>query len=87
MRPDDVQDDPVLAALHDLGGWDVDTRRAHRLRSRCRAALAAEKRGSAAPAKGDSARWTDFMGPALLAAWCAIYVVEIVRHAAAVYGL
>jgi hypothetical protein len=87
MRPDDVQDDPVLAALHDLGAWDVDERRAHRLRVRCRAALAGEKRGAAAPASADSARWTDFTGPALPAVWCAIYVVEIVRHEAAIYGL
>jgi hypothetical protein len=85
MTSDDVQDDPVLAALSQLPTQDVDRRRAHRLQVRCRAALAARKRAADEAATVDSARWR-FTGPALLVAWCAIYVIEIVRHAAAVYG-
>ena len=51
------------------------------------AALDAGKRAADGAATVDSARWRLTAGPALLAAWCLIYVIEIVRHAAAVYGL
>jgi hypothetical protein len=87
MTPNDVGDDPVLAALGQLRAQDVGTRRAHRLHLRCRAALAAEKRAADAAAAADSARWTLVAGPVLLAAWCVIYLVEIVRLAGVIYGL
>ena len=85
MTSNAVGDDPVLEALGQLCTQDVDTRRAHRLHVRCRAALAAQKRAADAAATVDSARWTLMAGPALLAAWCAIYVIEIVRLAGAIY--
>jgi hypothetical protein len=85
MTSDD--DDAVFAALGQLRTHDVDTRRAHRLRGRCRAALAAQERAADAAATADSARRTPIAGPVLLAAWCAIYVIEIVRLAGAIYGL
>jgi len=87
MTSNDVDDDPVLAALGQLRTQDVDTRRAHRLHVRCRAALAAQKRAADAGATVESARWTLIAGPALLAAWCAIYIIEIVRIAGAIYRL
>jgi hypothetical protein len=86
MTSNVVDDDPVLAAVSELRIQDVDTRRAHRLRLRCRAALAAQMRTPDAAAAG-LARWTLVAGPALLVAWCAIYVAEIVRLAAAIYRL
>ncbi len=86
MTSNGADDDPVLAALGLLRAQDVDTRRAHRLHVRCRAALAAQKRTADAAAT-DSARWALVAGPALLAAWCAIYVIEIVRLARAIYRL
>jgi hypothetical protein len=82
-----VDDDPVLAALGQLGARDVGTRRAHRLQARCRAVLAAQKRAADAAASVDSARWTRVLGPALLAAWCAVYLVEVVRLAGVIYRL
>jgi hypothetical protein len=87
MTSNDVDDDLVLEALGQLRTQDVDTRRAHRLHVRCRAALAAEKRAAYAAAAADSARWTLIAGPALLAAWCAVYVIEIVRLAGGIYRL
>ncbi|MGE5357415.1 MAG: hypothetical protein ACM3NQ_00240 [Bacteroidales bacterium] len=35
----------------------------------------------------DAAVWRRIVVPVLLGAWCAIYVVEVVRRAAAIYGL
>jgi hypothetical protein len=85
MMSDDLDDDRILAALGQLQTRDVGTRRAHRLQARCRAADAAQRRAADAAAGVDSGRWTLIAGPALLAAWCAIYVIEIVRLAGAIY--
>ncbi len=87
MTSNDAQDDPVLAALSQLPGYDVDQLRAHRLRIRCRAAFVTERRAADATAMMDDAVWRRVVAPALLGAWCAIYVVEVVRCAAAIYGL
>jgi hypothetical protein len=87
MTSDDARNDPVLAALSQLHGHDVDHLRAHRLRIRCRAALVAERRAADAGATMDGAVWRRVVAPALLGAWCAIYVVEVMRLAAAIYGL
>ena len=85
MTSDDLDDDRILAALSELGAQDVGTRRAHRLQGRCRAMLAAQKRAADAAARTDSWRWTLTVGPVLLAGWCAIYVIEIVRLAGTIY--
>ena len=87
MTSNDVDDDPVLAAVSQLRARDVDARRAHRLQVRCRAALTAQKRAADAAAMGRSARWTLIAGPVLLAAWGAIYVIEVVRLAGVIYRL
>lgn len=87
MTSDAVDDDPVLAALGQLRARDVGTRRADRLRTRCHAALAAQRRAADTAAAVNSARWAPVVGPVLLAAWCAIYVIEIVRLAGVIYGL
>ena len=87
MTPNDDHSDAVLAALNDLPVWDVDERRAQSLGARCRAVLATQTRATAAAANADAARWTHVTGLALLAIWCAIYVIEIVRRGAAVCGL
>jgi len=87
MTSDDAQNDPVLAAMSELHGYDVDQLRAHRLRVRCRAALVAERRAADAAATMDGAVWRRIVAPGLLGAWCAIYVVEVMRRAAAIYGL
>ena len=87
MTSHDDHIDEVLAALNDLPAWDVEERRARDLGVRCRAVLATQTIAAARAANPDAARWTHATGLALLAIWCAIYVVEIVRRAAAVWGL
>jgi hypothetical protein len=86
MMSNDVHDDPVFAALHDLPACDVGRRRAQRLGARCRVVLASETRATSAAATAGSARWPHVTGIALLAVWCAVYVMEIVRRGAAVWG-
>jgi len=87
MTSEDAQNDPVLSALSQLHGYDVDQLRAHRLRVRCSAAFVAERRAADTAATMDGAVWRRIIAPALLGAWCAIYVIEVMRRAAAVYGL
>ena len=87
MTPDDAQSDPVLAALGQLRSYDVDPLRAHRLRVRYRAAFVAERRPANAAGTVDGTVWSRIVAPGLLGAWCAIYLVEVMRCAAAIYGL
>ncbi len=86
MTPDDAQSDAVLAALGHLRGYDVDELRAHRLRARCRAAFVAERRVVDAAGTMDGTVWSRLVAPGLLGAWCAIYLVEVMRCAAAIHG-
>jgi len=79
--------DPVVTALAGLRTQDVDARRAHRLQLRCRAALAAQRRAADAAGTADPTRLTLVAGPALLAVWCAVYVIEMMRLAGVIYRL
>ncbi len=87
MTPDDAQSDPVLAALGQLRGYDVDPLRAHSLRVRYRAAFVEERRAANAAGTMDGTVWSRIVAPGLLGAWCAIYLVEVMRCAAALYRL
>ena len=87
MTSEDAQNDPVLAVLGQLRGYDVDRLRAHRLRVRCRAAFVAERRAADGAGTMDDTVWSRIVAPGLLGAWCAIYLVEVMRCAAAIYGL
>ena len=87
MTSNDDHRDVDLAALNDLPVWDVNARRAQSLGARCRAVLAAQTRANSAAANADAARWARVTGVTLLAVWCAIYGIAIVRHGAEVWGL
>jgi hypothetical protein len=87
MTSHDAQNDPVLAALNQLHGYDVDQLRAHRLRVQCHAAFVEERRAANTAAMMDGAVWRRIVVPAILGVWCAFYVVEVMRHAATIYGL
>ena len=85
MTPNEIQSDPVMAALRELRTFDVSPARARRLRARSLGRL--ETRDSA----GDGihvARTSPWHHAArlLAGAWCALYLVETIRRAAAVYG-
>jgi hypothetical protein len=87
MTSDDAQNDPVLSALRELHSCDVGQLRAHRLRIRCHATFLNVRRAPDTADMADGEVWRRVVVPALLGAWCAIYVVEVMRHAAAIYGL
>ena len=82
---DDGQNDDILAAVASLRTFDVSQRRAGRTRRRCHAVLQAQPgpTKSDVPLKGTA--FQRVIGPALGAAWCIAYLLEIMRRAAAVY--
>jgi hypothetical protein len=84
MRPKDVQEDPVLAALRELRTYDVSAARVERLRSRCHRGLK-QHSSTHVPRGSEAGVWARAVR-VLAGAWCALYVFETIRQAAAVYG-
>jgi hypothetical protein len=78
------EDDLASAGLRLLPPEDVSAARVQRLRERCHREL--RKRTAAEPAHGSAVVWRRMIGPALIGAWGAIYLVATFRSAAALYG-
>ena len=74
-------------SLEGLKTYDVSDYHARRLRRQCHAALqsASGPQRPAGPVR--ALLFRRVVGPALAAAWCLAYLVEIARRAAAIYGL
>ncbi len=80
-----LTDDPLLNVLSGLPRPDPDPARAARVRRRCHAAMA--RRREVRPLRafaGDLCRRV--LAPALVAAGCAVYLAEVIRRAAALFG-
>ena len=79
-----IEDDEMaVAVLRLVPPQDVSAARAQRLRERCHAGL----RATTASSPGSHGMvWRRMIGPALLGAWSAIYLIETFRAAAALYG-
>ena len=86
MTIDDWQDDEVLAGVAGLKTFDVSARRAQRLRDKCHVRLGRAPRHAVTAGAPGGSLFRRVIGPALGGAWCLVYLVEIVRRAAAVYG-
>jgi hypothetical protein len=85
MSSKDVQEDPVLAALRELRTCDVSPARAQRLRSRCHRGLTLRQASRHLLRRSEAGVWRRAMR-VFAGSWCAAYVFEILRRAAAVYG-
>jgi hypothetical protein len=86
MTIDDDEDD-LLAAVASLRRCDVSQRRARDLRARCHAALAPRPRQMRSARLMKETVFRRIIGPALGGAWSLAYLMEMIRHAAAMYGL
>lgn len=87
MTFDDTHGDEVVAAVAGLNTPDVSLRHAQRLRRHCHAALQSQCLIEEPHARPAGTLFRRVIGPALGGAWCLAYLVEIVRRAAAMYGL
>jgi hypothetical protein len=74
-------------SLAGLKTVDVDRRRADRLRARCLASLRARTHQDVGPATRRRDRLQRAVASALAAAWCAVYLLEVIRRVVVVYGL
>lgn len=83
MSADDLGDDPVFAAIASLRRRDVSADGADRLRNRCHRVLEERLRQRSRPRMS----LRRIVIPALASVWCAVYLCEILRRAATVYGL
>ena len=82
----DDEPDDVLASLARLRSCDVSQRRSRQLRRRCHAMLQAEPSVERLSWMVDVAPFRRDIVTALGGAWCLVYVVEIIRCTAAIYG-
>ena len=87
MNFDDLENDHVLDAVASLRTHDVSRRRANRLRGRCHALLQAQPARTVAVGVTIDSLVRRVVGPALAGAWCLLYLVEVIRRAAAIRGL
>ena len=76
----------ILASLATLPACDVSPRRSRHLRRRCHAMLQAEPSVERLSWMVDVAPFRRDIVVALGGAWCLVYVVEIIRCTAAIYG-
>jgi hypothetical protein len=83
MRPNE-EEDTMFAALRGLPDFDIDADRVERLRSRCHRRLQAQHGSYDVPPNDKSAAWLR-AAYVVGGAWCAVYVFETIRRAAAVY--
>ena len=86
MTPDDGQNDHILAAVASLRTYDISRRHTRRLHRRCHARLQPQGPGETRAPAVDGAVYSGIIAPALGGAWCLLYLVEIIRRAAAIHG-
>jgi hypothetical protein len=86
MRSDEIDTDPLVRALASLRIRDVHQRRADRLRRRCQAVLESPSRRPAPLGMLRHVSFRRVIGPAVAGLWCIVYLAEIIRRAAEVYG-
>jgi hypothetical protein len=86
MTLDDSEHDPTAGMLASLKTYDVSSRHADRLRTRCHAQLQAQTRKHAPFGTVNGTALRRFIGPAVGGAWCVAYLLEIIRRVGAIYG-
>lgn len=85
MTPHEIEDDRVLASVASLRAHDVHLRRATDLRARCHGLLAPPRRRRERLAAFKGISFREVIGPAVGCLWCVVYLLEIIRRAAAAY--
>jgi len=86
MTSNAIDNDPVFGAIAALRMRDVSRARADRLRGRCHAVFESQRRSRARTGMLSQVSFRRVVAPAVAGVWCIVYLVEIIRRAAEVYG-
>jgi hypothetical protein len=86
MTHDDVDNDHVLSLVASLTARDVDRRRGERLRVRCHASVRSRALRAIRPARSDRRWMRRVIASGAAGAWCVVYLIEIIKRAAVIYG-
>jgi hypothetical protein len=86
MTADDIDNDPLFDEVATLTMRDVNERRADRLRRRCHAVIESQRRRRAPDGTLRPVSFRRVIGPAVAGVWCIVYLAEIIRRAAGIYG-
>ena len=73
-------------SLAGLKTFDVDRRRADRLRARCHASLRAHAVRASRPVVSDGKWIRRAIASGAAGVWCVVYLIEIIKRAAVIYG-
>ena len=82
----DIDNDPLFDEVATLRMRDVSERRADRLRRRCHAVIESQRRRRARDGTLRPVSFRRVIGPAVAGVWCIVYLAEIIRRAAEIYG-
>ena len=83
----DARNDAVARELEGLATHDVGAARAERIRARCHAALAQQRRAPRLSAFLGSAFVERVLEPALVGAVAMVFLAEVIERALSLYGL
>ena len=86
MTSDEIDNDPVFGAIATLRMRDVSRARADRLRGRCHVVFESQRRSRACAGTLSQMSFRRVVAPAVAGVWCIVYLAEIIRRAAEVYG-
>ena len=86
MTPKDFQNDPHLRTLAGLPAFEPDRQCADRIRGHCHSLLAKRRCAEARQVPAGNRFYRRIVEPALVAGASAVYLSEVLRRAAALYG-
>jgi hypothetical protein len=86
MTTEDFRDDPDLRTISGLRTYEPDRRCAHRIRARCHARMAKQKRLEAVTSHATVHYCRRILEPSFVSIVCTVFLCEVLRRALLLYG-
>ncbi len=86
MIDENIGNDPYLKTIAGLTIYEPDPRCANRIRARCHAQIAGQKRAGSHSVRAAAGHWRSILEPSLVIVVCAVYLCEVLRRAVLLYG-
>jgi hypothetical protein len=86
MMAEDLQNDPYLRTIVGLTTYEPDRRSADRIRARCHACIARQKRVGGIPSLAVARYCRLILEPSLVVVVCAVFLCEVLCRALLLYG-